>query len=192
MKTRFTQPPRIRLPHGLSPYWQSLIQHWRQYPVVYSIVLFIWILAYWRLFIDATPHIPLLFNWTPSLPYRVAYVDYQASQFRRGDYIIYRFRGSAIQLYPGLQGQPFFKRISGLPGDYIAVRRRAVFVNDLPVGFAKRYTFDGHALDPIRNQIIPADHYYVQGSSPDSFDSRYLSSGLVDARQIAGRVIPLF
>jgi conjugal transfer pilin signal peptidase TrbI len=32
----------------------------------------------------------------------------------------------------------------------------------------------------------------VQGTSPDSFDSRYQDSGLVRAEQVVGVVVPLF
>jgi conjugal transfer pilin signal peptidase TrbI len=32
----------------------------------------------------------------------------------------------------------------------------------------------------------------VQGTSPDSFDSRYRASGLVRAEQVLGTVVPLF
>jgi conjugal transfer pilin signal peptidase TrbI len=40
--------------------------------------------------------------------------------------------------------------------------------------------------------VIPPGYYYVQGTSPDSFDSRYRESGLVRADQVIGKVIPLF
>jgi conjugal transfer pilin signal peptidase TrbI len=32
----------------------------------------------------------------------------------------------------------------------------------------------------------------VQGTSPDSFDSRYQDSGLVRAEQVVGVVVPLY
>jgi conjugal transfer pilin signal peptidase TrbI len=40
--------------------------------------------------------------------------------------------------------------------------------------------------------VIPPGHYYVQGTSLDSFDSRYRDSGLVRAEQVLGTVLPLF
>ena len=40
--------------------------------------------------------------------------------------------------------------------------------------------------------MIPPGHYYVQGTSTDSFDSRYRASGLVRAEQVLGTVLPLF
>ena len=46
-------------------------------------------------------------------------------------------------------------------------------------------------LEPIVPTVIPAGHLYVQGSSADSFDSRYRSSGLVSAADVVARVRPL-
>lgn len=60
------------------------------------------------------------------------------------------------------------------------------------MGIAKTHAHDRHPLAPIDAMVIPAGHYYVQGTSPDSFDSRYRSSGLVRADQVLGVVVPLF
>lgn len=163
--------------------------HW----ILYLPVFAIWCLAYARVFVDPTPHLPILFNWTPSVPYKVALVQYGSRQaLKRGDFIVYAFDGEAQRLYPGLRAQPFFKQVRGVPGDRITVVNRQVFVNSVPVGFAKAATFDRHPLDPIAETVIPPDHYYVQGTHPDSFDSRYRESGLVRANQVIGKVIPMF
>ncbi len=47
------------------------------------------------------------------------------------------------------------------------------------------------SFDPIAPTVIPAGHLYVQGTSPDSFDSRYSLSGLVRVQDVRSRVIPL-
>lgn len=159
---------------------------------LYLALLLIWSLAYVRLFIFPTPQVPLLFNWTPSLPYKVALLRELSGAPARGEYILYRFDGGAQRDYPGLRGQPFFKQVTGLPGDEVAVRGCGVFVNSTWVGDAKTRTFDGRALATIQPTVIPPGHYFVSGSSPDSFDSRYAQSGLVRADQIVGRVEPWF
>jgi conjugal transfer pilin signal peptidase TrbI len=152
----------------------------------------IWCLACWRLFVDHTPQIPILFNATPSLPYMLAWLHPADRPLQRGDYIVYRFDGEARQHYPGLAGQPFFKQIVGLPGQRIEVSDRQVWIDGQPVGTAKTHAHDRRPLDPIAPGLIPQGHYYVAGSSLDSFDSRYRSSGLVRADQVIGRVTPLF
>ena len=166
--------------------------HLRQRWYLYLPVFAIWGFAYTRLFIDPTPRLPVLFNWTPSLPCRVALLQYGANALKRGDYVVFAFDGEAQTRYPGLRGQPFFKIVRGLPGDRITVEGRAVAINGEFVGQAKTHTHDRQALEPILAAVIPAGHYYVQGTSPDSFDSRYRASGLVRADQVLGTVIPLF
>ena len=108
------------------------------------------------------------------------------------DYVLFAFAGEAQHHYPGLRGQPFFKRVRGLPGDTITVQGRVVSINGQSVGWAKAHTDDHRPLAPIRPMVIPPGSYYVQGTSPDSFDSRYASSGLVRSSQVIGLVQPLF
>lgn len=159
----------------------------------YTLVFTIWGLAFVRVFIYPVPYMPLLFNWTASVPYTVALLQVgQRQPLARGDFIVYRFDGAAQTAYPGLRAQPFFKRIAGVPGDSVTIVGRQVFVNGCPVGFAKSFTFDRRPLEPIAPTLIPPGHYYVQGTHPDSFDSRYRASGLVRADQVIGKVLPLF
>ena len=170
----------------------EFLRHVRQRWMLYLPLLVIWTLAYIRLFIDPTPRLPLLFNWTPSLPYRVALLVDGSSALRRGDYVVFAFAGEAQKDYPGLRGQPFFKIVRGLPGDVVTVSDRAVFINGDPVGIAKTHAVDGRPLPVITPTVIPPGNLYVQGTSPDSFDSRYAASGLVRAEQVLGQAIPLF
>lgn len=161
--------------------------------VLFATVGAIWALALIRLFVHPMPVIPLLFNWTPSLPYHVVLVDRGSRSLARGDLIVYAFAGEAAEKdYPGLMRQAFFKRIAGVAGDSVTVNGRDVFVNDVHVGRAKTHTFDGRPLEPIEPTVISPAFLYVQGTGPDSFDSRYRSSGLVSVHDVAAKVRPLF
>ncbi|MBW8830362.1 MAG: conjugative transfer signal peptidase TraF [Burkholderiales bacterium] len=160
---------------------------------LFAALALIWALALFRLFVHHMPLIPVMFNWTPSIPYRVVYVDYGSRSIQRGDLIVYTFTGQAGEKdYPGLKAQPFFKRVVGLPGDEVTVVGRDVFVNKVFVGRAKTHTFDRRPIEPISPTVIPPGHLYVQGTSVDSFDSRYRSSGLVPLRDIEAKVRPIF
>ena len=44
----------------------------------------------------------------------------------------------------------------------------------------------GEPLEPIVPGPIPSGRYYVQGTHPDSFDSRYRVNGLIRTEQIVG------
>ena len=159
---------------------------------LFAILALVWVLAVMRLFVHHTPVVPVLINWTPSIPYRVVYVDYFDRSLGRGDLVVYTFEGQAAERdYPGLRHQPFFKRIAGLPGDAVTVKDREVFVNGVRVGRAKTQTFDRRPLEPIDSTVIPPGFLYVQGTSPDSFDSRYRSSGLVRQQDVKAKVRPL-
>ena len=170
----------------------EFLRHMRARWFLYVPIFAVWGFAYARLFVDPTPRLPVLFNWTPSLPYSVAVMQYGPHDLQRGDYIVFAFAGEARTDYPGLRGQPFFKIVRGLPGDTVTVSGRTVAINGQVVGTAKTHAFDRRPLDPITPTVIPPGHYYVQGTSADSFDSRYRASGLVRAEQVLGTVVPLF
>ena len=170
----------------------DFLHHARQRWYLYLPIIAIWSLAYVRLFIDATPRIPLLFNWTPSLPYRIAWLVHGPHPLRRGDFIVFSFDGEAQARYPGLRGQRFCTIVRGVPGEAVTVAGRHVAINGEEVGVAKMQAYDHSPLDPITPTVIPPGHHYVQGTSPDSFDSRYHDSGLVRAEQVVGVVVPLY
>lgn len=170
----------------------DFLHHMRRRWYFYLPVFVIWALAYLRLFFDATPRVPVLFNWTPSLPYKIALLHPGQHALRRGDFIVFAFAGDGARDYPGLAGQPFFKIVRGMPGDTITVDGREVRINGEPVGIAKTHAFDRRPLEPIASGVIPQGWFYVQGLSPDSFDSRYRQSGLVRAEQVIGVVAPIF
>jgi len=184
--------PHLGLVADFAAAFVDFLRHMRARWYLYAPVFAVWGLAYARVFIDPTPRLPVLFNWTPSLPYSVALVQYGPRSLQRGDYIVFAFAGEARFAYPGLNGQPFFKIVRGLPGDAVTVTGRIVAVNGQVVGTAKTHTHDRRPLDPVAATVIPTGHYYVQGTSPDSFDSRYRASGLVRAEQVLGTVVPLF
>jgi len=164
----------------------------RQHRFAFALLALLWTLAYVRVFVDPTPRVPLLFNVTPSLPYRVAWLAPVPASLSRGQFVLYRFEGSAVAHYPGLARQPFFKIVRGLPGDAVTVSGGDVFVAGEFVGRAKDRAFDGRPLAPIAPVVVPPGFLFVQGLGADSFDSRYAASGLVRQDQLLGRVIPWF
>ena len=146
-----------------------------------------------RLFVHHTPSLPVLFNWTPSLPYRVVYVDYGSTTLTRGDLVVYAFEGEAARKdYPGLKDQPSSsdRRCRRRHGH----RRRP---RGLRQRRQRRPSQDPHLRPPAAGadrgrRVIPPGFLYVQGTSPDSFDSRYRASGLVAVRDVPAKVRPLF
>jgi len=171
----------------------SLLSDARRHRVLYTLLAAVWTLAAVRVFAYPIPVVPLVFNLTGSLPYHVGLVDSSKRALARGDYIVFAFSGEAGRsAYPGLRDQAFFKRVIGIAGDVVTVDGRRVFVNGVCAGTAKPQAFDRRPLEPIAPGVVPPGFLYVQGTSPDSFDSRYRISGLVPVGAVAGRVHPIF
>ena len=76
-----------------------LLRHMRQRWYLYLPVFAIWGFAYVRLFADPTPRVPVLFNWTPSLPCHVAWLQYGTREPNRGDYVVFAFDGDACKAW---------------------------------------------------------------------------------------------
>ena len=135
----------------------EFLRHMRARWFLYVPIFAVWGFAYARLFVDPTPRVPVLFNWTPSLPYSVAVMHYGPHDLQRGDYIVFAFAGEARTDYPGLGGQPFFKIVRGLPGDTVTVSGRTVAINGQVVGTAKTHAFD-HAHGDPAGSLLRARH----------------------------------
>ena len=124
-----------------------------------------------------------LFNWTPSLPYRMALMRTANAALQRGDLIVFRSPAKRRSSYRGLRGQPFFQMVRGLPGDVVTVQGRLVYVNGEPVGIAKTHAHDRHPLAPIDAMVIPPALLRAR-HQPRQLRLRYRSSGLVRADQV--------
>ncbi|MBI4467331.1 MAG: signal peptidase I [Acidobacteria bacterium] len=88
---------------------------------------------------------------------------YRFGPIERGDIVVFR--------YPRDPAKSFIKRVVGLPGETIEIRRGVLYVNEVPVheDYVPAEEFDPHSHPPLR---LPAQHYFVLGdhrrSSNDS------------------------
>ena len=146
-----TPDPRVPadgvLQRGLRLFGDSL-DHARAYWYLYTPVFVIWGLAFARVFVDPTPHLPLLFNWTSSLPYTVAVMEYGSPRpLKLGDFIVYAFDGEAQRIYPGLSA-PIAETVSP-PGFY--------YVQGMhPNSFDSRYRASGLVrASQVIGKVIP-------------------------------------
>ena len=155
--------------------WRELALFLRRHWLIATLVLLLYVAAkHW-----------LWVNVTPSLPYRLVWLDYGA-QPQRGELMVYRFSGQPLPDMGYLDGVPFFKRVAGVPGDRIEVEDRVVRVAGVRVGYAKPHTRQGQRLDPIAAGVVPEGYLFGQADSDDSFDSRYAQSGLVPMTRVVG------
>ncbi len=108
---------------------------------------------------------------------------------QRGDIIVFKF--------PKDERRDFIKRVIGLPGDFLEVRRQKVYIND------KLYE-DTHArhTDPASNDslvprddfgpvLVPEEYVFVMGDNREnSQDSRYW--GFLNIKKIRGKALMIY
>ncbi len=95
-------------------------------------------------------------------------LSYILSEPERGDIIIFK--------YPDDPTQKFVKRVIGLPGDVIEIKREATGVNVYVNGkiLTEPYLKEAMLSTTDYTYIVPKDSYFVMGDNRnDSKDSRY-------------------
>lgn len=112
----------------------------------------------------------LVGRWTPELV--------------RGAYYTYESRGAVP--YP--DGTVMVKQLVGMPGDHVRIGNGQVWINGRLAGeltlLPQAPVFRGDV-----DETIPPGHYFMMGTTPQSYDSRYW--GYVREDQFRGRAWPL-
>jgi signal peptidase I len=92
----------------------------------------------------------------------------------------------------------FVKRVIGLPGETIEIRKKQVFINGNPLSepythFSRGPFVEGSSLDSdvMKPTVIPDDSYFVLGDNRDnSLDSRF--TGPVHVARFVGKVTVVY
>jgi signal peptidase I len=125
--------------------------------------------------------------------YHVPYTKGRILQFstpKRGDIIVF--------VFPEDPGKDFIKRVIGVPGDTVEIRRKTVLVNGKPLDEPYTRFADGtdaelmvrtrDTLPPVR---VPAGKLFVMGDNRDrSYDSRFW--GFVDMDAVIGKALFIY
>jgi len=104
---------------------------------------------------------------------------YEFEPIHRGDVVVFR--------YPRDPRKSFIKRIVGLPGELVEIRRGIVYINGVPVQeeYIPAVEQDNDSFPPL---LLSSDHYFVLGDHRrNSNDSR--SWGTVHRKHIYGKAV---
>jgi signal peptidase I len=113
---------------------------------------------------------------------------------RRGDIIVFK--------YPEEPERDFIKRVIGLPGETIEMRRKKVYINGSPIDepyvhFERPLAPEGSPAaldDPMQSygpRTVPAGHYFMMGDNRDnSADSRFW--GFLPASYVKGKALMIY
>lgn len=99
-------------------------------------------------------------------------------KLKRFDIVAYKFDSGTFE------GETHIKRIIGLPGEEIEIKKREVTINGKPLDLPVAVDLDDLARKPVR-LVIPEDSVFVIGdNTKNSADSRYVGPILIS--QILG------
>lgn len=128
------------------------------------------------------------------LPYSVFLLDLNDRSVERGDYIAFETQ-QMEPFYPN--GTTAIKILAGIPGDHVTVDEGGVTVNSKRWGGVPHVREGGvlwqrgrRLLEYFRDELVPAEHYWMLASDAHSYDSRYW--GYIHQHQVIGRATPLW
>ena len=135
-----------------------------------------------------------LASGTPCLPGRLYLVEKGGQPVRHG-LVAFRTDGRQRPYRPGTR---FVKLVVGLPGDQVEINAACRGAVVRPDGAVYSFVLEDSVLDRLGKECrdfaasydIPPDSYFVMGTLPDSYDSRYW--GLVSSEQVIGRAWKVF
>lgn len=136
----------------------------------------------------ATHRWHLAVNRTESLPYKLFVIERGAKDAALGDYIAFEPKASTVGGYR----LTFVKEVVCVPGQTLTVKDREIFCDGKPIAKAKTHSLKGEPLETIKPGVLQEDQYFVRGTHPDSFDSRYERFGTVDRCRFKGKAHPVF
>lgn len=121
-----------------------------------------------------------------SINHRIVLIDKHDATVKRGGYMAFK---AARMIAPFVDGQTVVKVVSGLPGDKIQLSSDGLFINGefkgAPLPFLEsKQTGEKVYVKDFTGQV-PDGHYFVTGTNPRSYDSRYW--GFVEPERIIGK-----
>ncbi len=138
----------------------------------------------------------LIVSISPSLSSRIFFLIKMKGVPKRGDYLVFwhslpeNIRHNSTKNI-SRKKNPLIKKVGCLPGDLLQTNGRGVFCNGKPLGVPLNQDSEGNLLLSFHfNGIVPDDSYYMIGSHPRSFDSRYF--GFVHEQEIFHKALPLW
>lgn len=126
------------------------------------------------------------------LPWRAMLADTTLTgPLQRGDIVWFHIdlealRSASKLTLPFKEEHKFVKMVAGVPGDTVEISPKGVYVNGRYWGeldLLKKLGQDASFF--YRKEVVPPGHYFLLGSAPNAFDSRYW--GPVPEARIIGR-----
>lgn len=130
-----------------------------------------------------------------SLDHRIFFKVPVPARIETGDYLLFRLQGEKHKehIRKGIrENDVLIKKVGCVPGETLTRDGEGTFYcHQIRLGTALKSDSNGNEL-PVFSFIgpIPEGSYYMMGTNPQSFDSRYF--GLIDADEFISKALPLW
>lgn len=138
----------------------------------------------------------IIISTSPSLQYRVFFLTKTKinKKFETGDYLVFRHKDTTF-IHKGLdqENDRLVKKVGCSPGEILTkdTAKNEYFCEQTSLGTAMTTDSKGRTLPSFQfTGPIPESSYFVVGSNPRSFDSKYF--GFVHADEILYKALPLW
>ncbi|MBB5348407.1 S26 family signal peptidase [Desulfoprunum benzoelyticum] len=135
----------------------------------------------------------IIVSTSPSLEHRIFFLTRANSEIKLGDYLVFRHKDSDF-VQKGLDpaNDRMIKKVGCRPGNILSTDvERNYFCGHKLLGVALKKDSKGRSLPLFQfSGPVPEDSYFMVGTNPRSFDSKYF--GFVHANDILYKALPIW
>ena len=135
----------------------------------------------------------IIVSTSPSLEHRLFFLTRTNNEIKIGDYLVFRHEDTSF-VHKGLarENNRMVKKVGCSPGNILSNDiERNYFCGQTQLGVALQTDSKGRSLPLFQfSGPVPEDSYFMVGTNPRSFDSKYF--GFVHADDILYKAFPLW
>ena len=135
----------------------------------------------------------IIVSTSPSLEHRIFFLTKTKTPIKKGDYLVFKHKDTNF-VRKGLDqdNDRLVKEVGCSPGEMLSVNtKKTFFCGSKKLGTALEADSKGRFL-PVFNYtgVVPESSYFMVGTNPRSFDSRYF--GFIHADKILYKALPIW
>ena len=135
----------------------------------------------------------LIISTSPSLEHRIFFLAKAKDSIKIGDYLVFKHEDISF-VHKGLdqKNDRLVKEVGCSPGNRLSIdSKRTFFCDQRELGKALKADSKGRSL-PVFDftGVMPDNSYFMVGTNPRSFDSRYF--GFIHADEILYKALPIW
>jgi len=135
----------------------------------------------------------IIVSTSPSLEHRIYFLTKTKATIKNGDYLVFKHKDTSF-VRKGLvqDNDRLLKKVGCSPGEMLSVNtEKTFFCGSRKLGTALEVDSKGRALPLFEfTGPVPDNSYFMMGTNPRSFDSRYF--GFIHADDILYKALPIW